>query len=304
MSPESTEPAERPFRSGVVAVVGRPNVGKSTLVNALVGAKVAIVSDKPQTTRSDIRAIWTTRDAQIVFTDTPGFHKPRTLMGARLNDLVGDAVSGVDVVVQVVDAAAGVGRGDAFVYSKQVADAQINGRICAVNKIDRVAHHAVVPQLAAVQAIGSWDEIVPISAANHEGLEDLRSLLLERMPEGHALYPEDQVTDQPIEVQLAELIREQALAVTRQEVPHSVAVMIEEMERSEGLTSIHASIVVERDSQKGILIGKAGQTLKTIGSEARERIETVLATKVYLDLHVKVMKEWQRDPRMLDRLGF
>jgi GTPase len=304
MSQEAADPVDRVFRSGVVAVVGRPNVGKSTLVNALVGAKVAIVSDKPQTTRNDIRAIWTADDAQIVFTDTPGFHKPRTLMGARLNDLVGDAVAGVDVVVQVVDAAAGVGRGDAFVYAKQVADAQTNGRICAVNKIDRLARHAIVPQLAAAQALGEWDEIVPISASDHDGLEDLRSLLLERMPDGHALYPEDQVTDQPLQVQLAELIREQALAVTRQEVPHSVAVVIDEMERDEGLTSIHASIVVERDSQKGILIGKAGQTLKTIGSEARECIESVLATKVYLDLHVKVMKEWQRDPKMLDRLGF
>ena len=304
MSPEEAEPAERSFRSGVVAVVGRPNVGKSTLVNALVGAKVAIVSDKPQTTRSDIRAIWTTPDAQIVFTDTPGFHKPRTLMGARLNDLVGDAVAGVDVVVQVVDAAAGVGRGDAFVYAKQVAGAQTLGRICAVNKIDRVGHQAVIPQLAAAGALGEWDEIVPISATNHDGLDNLRSLLLQRMPEGHALYPADQVTDQSIEVRLAELIREQALTVTRQEVPHSVAVTIEEMERGEGLTSIHASIIVERDSQKGILIGTGGQTLKTIGSQAREQIEATLATKVYLDLHVKVMKEWQRDPKMLDRLGF
>ena len=292
------------FRSGIVAVVGRPNVGKSTLVNGLVGAKVAIVSDKPQTTRRDIRAIWTTQDAQIVFTDTPGFHKPRTLMGARLNDLVGDAVAGVDVVIQVVDASAGVGRGDAFVFAKQVADAQARVRICVVNKIDRIDHFAVVPQLAAAQALGEWDEIVPLSARNQADTDELRTLLRARMPEGPALYPDGEVTDMPLEVQLAELIREQALAVTRQEVPHSVAVVIEEMERGEGLTSIHASIVVERDSQKGILIGKGGQTLKTIGTEGREAIEEVLGVKVYLDLHVKVMKEWQRDPKALDRLGF
>jgi GTP-binding protein Era len=292
------------FRSGVVAVVGRPNVGKSTLVNALVGAKVAIVSDKPQTTRRDIRAIWNGDGAQIVFTDTPGFHKPRTLMGARLNDLVGDAVAGVDVVVQVVDAASGVGRGDAFVYAKQVADAQTDGRVCVVNKVDRLAHHAVVPQLAASEALGDWDEIIPLSALDADAVAALRDLLVLRMPVGPALYPDGEVTDQSVEVQLSELVREQALAVTRQEVPHSVAVVIDELERTGDLTSIHASIVVERDSQKGILIGKGGQTLKAIGTQARSEIESFLDTKVYLDLHVKVVKEWQRDPKALDRLGF
>jgi GTP-binding protein Era len=292
------------FRSGVVAVVGRPNVGKSTLVNALVGAKVAIVSDKPQTTRRDIRAIWNGDEAQIVFTDTPGFHKPRTLMGARLNDLVGDAVAGVDVVVQVVDAASGVGRGDAFVYAKQVADAQTDGRVCVVNKVDRLAHHAVVPQLAAAEALGAWDEIVPLSALDADAVAALRDLLVLRMPVGPALYPDGEVTDQSVEVQVSELVREQALAVTRQEVPHSVAVVIDELERMGDLTSIHASIVVERDSQKGILIGKGGQTLKAIGTKARTEIESFLDTKVYLDLHVKVVKEWQRDPKALDRLGF
>jgi GTPase len=292
------------FRSGVVAVVGRPNVGKSTLVNALVGTKVAIVSDKPQTTRRDIRAIWNGGEAQIVFTDTPGFHKPRTLMGARLNDLVGDAVAGVDVVVQVVDAASGVGRGDAFVYAKQVADAQTDGRVCVVNKVDRLAHHAVVPQLAAAEALGDWDEIVPLSALDADAVASLRDLFVLRMPVGPSLYPDGEVTDQSVEVQVSELVREQALAVTRQEVPHSVAVVIDELERKGDLTSIHASIVVERDSQKGILIGKGGQTLKTIGTQARTEIASFLDTKVYLDLHVKVVKEWQRDPKALDRLGF
>jgi GTPase len=292
-----------PFRAGVVAVVGRPNVGKSTLVNALVGEKVSIVSDKPQTTRRDIRAIWTTDDLQIVFTDTPGYHKPRTALGARMNDLVSDAVEGVDVVVQVVDAAAGVGRGDAYVFEHQVRAAGTDARFCVVNKADLVRNHDVVPQLAAAAAMGAWDEVVPAAAAAGAGVEELRRLLVTRMPEGPPLFPDGGVTDQPLETRIAELIREQALAVTRQEVPHSIAVTIDEVERDDGLTSIHASLVVERDSQKGIVIGKGGQTLKAIGSGARAEIEPLVGTKVFLDLRVKVLKEWQRDPKAIDRLG-
>jgi GTP-binding protein Era len=291
------------FRSGIVAVVGRPNVGKSTLVNALVGQKVAIVSDKPQTTRRDIRAIWNTESAQVVFTDTPGFHKPRTLLGVRLNDLVGDAVDGVDLVLHVVDAAAGVGRGDAFVYHEKV---QATGApaICVVNKLDAVRGHAEVPQLAAAAASGSYDEVVPISAKTGKGVGVLRELILDRLPEGPALYPAEDVTDQPLEARLAEMVREKALQLTHQEVPHSIAVVIEEMERSEGLLKVHATLVVERDSQKGIVIGKGGHTLKAIGSRAREEMELFLGTKVFLDLRVKVLKEWQRDPKALQRLGF
>jgi GTP-binding protein Era len=291
------------FRAGVVAVVGRPNVGKSTLVNALVGQKVSIVSDKPQTTRRDVRAIWTTDAVQVVFADTPGFHKPRTPLGVRLNDLVSDAVTGVDVVVQVVDAAAGIGRGDAYVFANQVAPAG-SRCICAVNKVDRLRHHDVVPQLAAAGELGDWDEIVPVSALGGAGVDTLRDLLVARMPQGPALFPEGEVTDQPMEARIAELVREQALAVTREEVPHSVAVVIDEIEREGALARIHASIIVERDSQKGILVGRGGQTLKTIGSRAREQIEPLVGERVFLDLHVKVMKEWQRDPKALDRLGF
>jgi len=291
------------FRSGIVAVVGRPNVGKSTLVNALVGQKVAIVSNKPQTTRRDVRAIWNTTGAQVVFTDTPGFHKPQTLLGVRLNDLVGDAVEGVDVVVQVVDAAAGVGRGDAFVYQQKVRPAGARS-ICVVNKIDALHGHAEVPQLAAAGDLGEFDEVVPASAKNGKGVGMLRELILERLPEGPALYPIDEVTDQPLETRLAEVIREKALHVTHQEVPHSIAVVIEETEHEDGLMKIHATLVVERDSQKGIVIGKGGRTLKTIGTRAREEIELLVGSKVFLDLRVKVLKEWQRDPRALERLGF
>ena len=292
------------FRSGVVAIVGRPNVGKSTLVNALVGEQVAIVSDKPQTTRRDIRAIRTTDELQIVFTDTPGFHKPRTALGVRLNDLVSDAVEGVDAVVQVVDAAAGVGRGDAYVYEHQVAPADTPSRLCVVNKIDRIRHHEEVPQLAAAGELGGWDEVVPVSALGGIGVGTLLELLEARMPEGPALFPGGEVTDLPTEIRIAELVREQALAVTHDEVPHSVAVVVDEIELEDGIARIYASIVVERDSQKGILIGKGGQTLKAIGSQARERIEPLVGERVFLDLRVKVMKEWQRDPKALDRLGY
>jgi len=291
------------FRSGIAAVVGRPNVGKSTLVNALVGHKVAIVSDKPQTTRQDIRAILTTEDAQIVFTDTPGFHKPRTPLGSRLNSLVSDAVEGVDVTVLVVDGASGVGRGDAFVYREQVARGS-GRRICVVNKIDRLEHHLVIPQLAAAGALGEWDDIVPVSAFAGTGVDALRDLITSKLPEGPPLFPDGEITDQPVEIRLAELVREQALRVTREEVPHSVAVVVEELERMDNLTRIYASIVVERASQKGILIGHGGDTLKAIGTGARHQMEELLGTKVFLDLRVKVMKEWQRDPKALDRLGF
>jgi GTP-binding protein Era len=291
------------FRSGIVAVVGRPNVGKSTLVNALVGQKVAIVSDKPQTTRREIRAIWNGPTAQIVFTDTPGFHKPRTLLGLRLNDLVGDAVDGVDLVVQVVDADAGVGTGDAFVYGSTVEGSGAPA-ICAVNKIDVVRGRGEVPQLAAANELGEWAEVVPVAAKTGRGVETLRDLLIGRLPEGPPLYPTDEITDQPVETRLAELIREKALHVTHQEVPHSIAVVVEEIAREAGLTTVHASLIVERESQKGIVIGSGGRTLKTIGSRAREEMELVLGTKVFLDLRVKVLREWQRDPRSLDRLGF
>jgi GTPase len=291
------------FRSGVVAVVGRPNVGKSTLVNALVGQKVAIVSDKPQTTRRSIRGVLTTGEAQVVFTDTPGFHKPRTALGTRLNDVVSASVHGVDAVVQVVDAASGVGRGDAFVYAAQVAEATAP-RVCAVNKVDRLQHHALVPQLQAAADLGAFDEVVPVSARTGAGVDELRDLLLARMPEGPPLFPGGEVTDQSIEVRVAEIVREKALAVAREELPHSIAVVVEELEHEDGLIRIDAAVLVERESQKGIVIGRGGATLKDIGTRAREELEVLLGGKVFLGLRVKVLKDWQRDPAKLDRLGF
>jgi len=291
------------FRSGFVAVVGRPNTGKSTLVNALVGRKVAIVSDKPQTTRRDVRAVLNGDGYQVVFTDTPGFHKPRTLLGSRLNELVGEATQGVDAVVQVVDARAGVGTGDAFVFERQLKGFE-GQKLCAVNKLDMLRNHDEVPQLAAAAELGPWDEVLPVSAKTGRGVGVLLDLLLERLPEGPAYFPTDAVTDQPLEVRLAEIVREKALAVTRQEVPHSIAVVVEELEETDTMTTVHAALIVERDSQKGIVIGKGGETLKTIGSRAREEMELVLGRKVFLDLRVKVLKEWQRDPKALQRLGF
>ena len=291
------------MRSGIVAVVGRPNVGKSTLVNALVGQKVAIVSDKPQTTRRGIRGIVTTDDAQVVFVDTPGFHKPRTALGSRLNEIVGGSTEGVDAIVQVVDAAAGVGRGDAYVYGQQLAHHPVP-KLCAVNKIDAIRGRKEVPQLQAASDLGEFDEVVPVSAKTGSGLRLLLQLIIERLPDGPPLYPPDEVTDVPIEERLAELIREQALAVTREEVPHSIAVVVEDVEREEDLTRVHANLIVERDSQKGIVIGRGGETLRTIGSKARGEMEALLGTRLFLDLRVKVLKEWQRDPKALQRLGF
>ena len=292
------------FRSGFVAVVGRPNVGKSSLVNAIVGQKVSIVTDKPQTTRGRIRGVLSTDDYQLVFTDTPGFHKPRTELGRRLNRMVEDTTGeGADAVVLVVDAAAGVGRGDAFVAERQVAPAP-GRKVCAVNKIDLLRGDAALPQLQAASGLADFDEIVPVSAKTGSGLRELVGVLTPALPEGPALFPVGEVTDQSAEHRVAEIVREKALTATREEIPHSVAVQVEEIEREDGLARIRCLILVERESQKGIVIGRAGRMLKRIGSEARPEIEDLLGTRVYLELRVKVQKEWQRDPAALTRLGY
>ncbi|MGH2682923.1 MAG: GTPase Era [Actinomycetota bacterium] len=294
-----------PFRSGFVAVVGRPNTGKSTLVNALVGQKVSIVTDKPQTTRGRVRGVFSTSGYQIVFTDTPGFHKPRTLLGERLNRMVEESTEGVDSVMLVVDAAGGVGRGDEFVARERVAPLPC-AKVCAVNKIDRVSKGELLAQLERAAALADFDHVVPVSAKTRENIEELLEVLASLMPPGESLYEPGQVTDQPVEFRVAEIVREKILQLTREEIPHSVAVQVEEMERDEerDLVRISCSVLVERESQKGIVVGRGGEMLKTVGTRARHELERILGSKVFLDLRVKVLREWQRDPSALARLGY
>jgi GTP-binding protein Era len=288
-------------RSGFVSLVGRPNVGKSTLLNAFMGRKVAITSKKPQTTRNAIRGILTGEDYQIVFVDTPGLHKPKKLLGERLNDIVRRTLRGVDAIVFMIDATQPVGSGDEYVARAIVSAG--TPVICVVNKIDSAKDEQTFPQLQAAERLGEWREIVPISAARGTNVDTLQGLLVSLLPEGPQYYPPDMTTDQPRDVLLAELVREKALQLTRQEVPHSIAVVVEEViERKDGLIEIRATIFVERDSQKGIVIGKGGSMLKEIGTRAREDLEWLLGTKVFLALQVKVAKEWQSDPRALQRL--
>ena len=294
---------EPSFRSGFVAVVGRPNVGKSTLVNALVGDKVAITSDKPQTTRSAIRGIVNGDDWQAVIVDTPGYHKPRTALGSRLNDVVRAAWSDVELALFVVDARAGVGRGDAKVAS----DLARSGRpsICVVNKVDAVKPDEIVVALAAAAELGDFEEYVPVSALTGDGVPLLLGLIEQRLEEGPMYYPAGTHSDQPPPAFVAELVREKLLHRMHEEVPHSIAVITDEyLEREDGLLEIHADVFVERDSQKGIVIGKGGSNLKAVGTDAREEIELLFGRKVFLDLRVKVLKDWQRQEHALDRLGF
>lgn len=292
------------MRSGFCAIVGRPNVGKSTLLNALVGQKVAITTPVPQTTRHVIRAVLHTDDAQVVFTDTPGVHKPKTLLGRRLNDLARDSLSSVDCIVFLVDGAGGIGRGDEFMAGLLTGSG--TPVIAAVNKVDLFANAKQLPQLARLAQLGEWDEIVPVSAATGANVDLLTDLIVARMPEGSALFPADQVTDAPLSQRLSEIIREKAITAMREEVPHSIAVVVDEMTpgRTEGVTVVSAHLYVERDSQKGIVIGHGGQVLRDIGAQARPELENLLGTAVYLDLRVKLSKEWQRDPRKLERLGY
>ena len=290
-------------RAGIAAVVGRPNVGKSTLVNSLVGQKVSIVTDKPQTTRGRIRGVLTRDDVQLVLVDTPGFHKPRTLLGERLNRLVGESTGDADAVVLVVDGAAGVGRGDGYVAAERVAPLRCT-KVCAVNKVDLLPGDAVLPELDAASRLTEFDHVIPISARTGQGLDEVVKVLAAAMPEGPPLFPPDQVTDQPLELRVAEIVREKALALTRDELPHSIAVRVEELTREDTLVRVSCVVLVERDSQKGIVIGQGGSMLKRIGTQARRELEGVLASRVFLELRVKVQREWQRDPAALTRLGF
>jgi GTP-binding protein Era len=293
------------MKSGLVALVGRPNVGKSTLLNALLGQKLAIVSDKPQTTRSAVRGVLHRPEGQIVLVDTPGLHKPRTLLGQRLNDLVRGTLAEVDLILPLVDAVAGVGAGDRFLAAELAKVA--TPRFCVVNKLDAASRAKVAAALQAAAGLGDYAEIVPVSARSGEQLELLVELILRHLPEGRPLYPEGHTSDEPEQHLVAELIREKALAVVRDELPHSVAVLVEEMgpdPEREDLLVIRANLFVERSSQKPIVLGRGGSVLRDIGTRAREELEALFGTKVYLDLRVKVAKEWQRDPRQLSRLGF
>jgi len=296
------------FRSGFVCFVGRPNTGKSTLTNALVGAKVAITSNRPQTTRHTIRGIVHREDFQIVLVDTPGLHRPRTLLGKRLNDLVRDTYSEVDVIGLCIPADESIGPGDRWIHEQIRAVAPRTTLVAIVTKIDRVPKERLAAQLMAVsELVGQDTEIVPVSATTGEQVDVLIGVLVDQLPPGPAFYPDGELTDEPEEVLMAELIREAALEGVRDELPHSLAVVIEEVSPREGrddLIDVHAILFVERDSQKGIVIGKGGARLREVGTAARTQIEKLLGTKVYLDLRVKIAKNWQRDPKQLGRLGF
>ena len=293
-------------RSGFVTFVGRPNVGKSTLTNALVGEKVAITSDKPQTTRRAIRGIVNRPAGQLVIVDTPGIHKPRTLLGQRLNDLVEQVLGDVDAIGFLVPATEKVGPGD-----RRIA-ASLDGyprakKVAIVTKTDIASRDEITERLMEVDSLREdWDAVIPLSAVANEQLDVLADELLTLMPEGPALYEDGVVTDESLEDRIAEIIREAALEGVRDELPHSIAVTIDDISRrDEGeLTDIYANLVVERDSQKAIIIGHKGSRLASVGARARAQIEPLVGTKVFLKLHVRVAKEWQRDPKQLGRLGF
>ncbi len=302
------------FRSGFACLVGRPNAGKSTLANAMVGTKVAITSSKPQTTRTVVRGIVHRPDAQLVLVDTPGLHRPRTLLGERLNDLVTSTWSEVDVVAVCLPADQRVGPGDRFLV-QELGKVRRVTKVAIATKTDLVTRERLAEHLLQIAELGratetDWAEVVPVSAATGDGVPLLTDLLVEQMPEGPPLYPDGEVTDTPEEAIVADLIREAALEGVRDELPHSIAVVVEEMAPREGrspdrpLLDVHANLFVERQSQKGIMIGHQGARLREVGSSARRHIEAMLGTPVYLDLHVKVAKDWQRDPRQLRRLGF
>jgi GTP-binding protein Era len=301
------------FHSGFVCFVGRPNTGKSTLMNALIGSKVAITSTRPQTTRHIIRGIVHRENFQIILVDTPGLHRPRTLLGRRLGDLVRDTYTQVDVIGLCIPADEAIGPGDRWIVRQIRTVAPKTTLVIVVTKIDKVPRQRVAAQLvAADELVQSSDgqhaaEIVPVSAVTGEQIDALIDVLAAALPPGPAYYPDGELTDEPEEVLMAEFIREAALEGVHDELPHSLAVVIDEVSPRPGrddLIDVRAVLYVERPSQKGIIIGKGGERLRTIGTAARAQIEGLLGSKVYLDLHVKVAKNWQRDPKQLGRLGF
>ncbi|AEW93955.1 MULTISPECIES: GTPase Era [Streptomycetaceae] len=314
MSSPSSATGQGGFRAGFACFVGRPNAGKSTLTNALVGTKVAITSNRPQTTRHTVRGIVHRPDAQLVLVDTPGLHKPRTLLGERLNDVVRATWAEVDVIGFCLPADQKLGPGDRYI-AKELAGIKKTPKVAVVTKTDLVDSERLAEQLIAIDQLGrelgiEWAEIIPVSAVGGKQVELLADLLVPLLPEGPALYPEGDLTDEPEQVMVAELIREAALEGVRDELPHSIAVVVEEMLPREGrpadrpLLDVHANLYIERPSQKGIIIGPKGARLKEVGTRSRKHIEALLGTPVFLDLHVKVAKDWQRDPKQLRKLGF
>ena len=302
------------YRSGFASFVGRPNAGKSTLTNALVGQKIVITSDKPQTTRTVVRGIVHRDDAQLILVDTPGLHRPRTLLGERLNDLVRGTWSEVDVVAVCFPANEKIGPGDRFIVS-ELAKVRRTPKVAVATKTDLANPTQIGQHLLDIAELGrdtatEWREIVPVSAVSGDQVGLLADLLVGLMPEGPQLYPDGDLTDAPEEILVAELIREAALDGVRDELPHSIAVVVEEMGMREDrpddkpLLDISANLYVERSSQKGIVIGHRGSRLRQVGTVARAQIEALLGTPVYLDLHVKIAKDWQRDPKQLRKLGF
>ena len=301
-------------RSGFACFVGRPNAGKSTLTNALVGEKVAITSSKPQTTRHTVRGVVHRDDAQLVLVDTPGLHKPRTLLGERLNAVVRETWGEVDVIGFCLPANEPIGPGDRFIAA-ELATARRTPKVAIVTKTDLVDHATVGTRLLEVMRLGegvglAWAEVVPVSAVSGDQVRLLEDLLVGLLPEGPQLYPDGELTDEPELVMCAELIREAALEGVRDELPHSIAVVVDDMIPREGrspdnpLLDVHASLYVERDSQKAIIIGHQGSRLRDVGITSRAQIEALLGTRVHLDLRVKVAKDWQQDPRQLRKLGF
>ncbi|MCS5720836.1 GTPase Era [Herbiconiux sp. CPCC 203407] len=293
------------FRAGFATFVGRPNVGKSTLTNALVGEKVAITSSKPQTTRQTIRGIVHDEAGQIIVVDTPGMHRPRTLLGERLNSLVQTTLGDVDVIGFCVPANEKIGPGDRYI-NDQLDQYPGAKKIAVVTKIDSASKQQVGEQLLAVSELREWDTVIPVSATSRIQLDVLTSELIRLLPKSEKLYPDDQYTDEGLESRISELIREAALEGVRDELPHSIAVTIDDMRERDDkdLVEIFANLFVERDSQKGIIIGPKGARLGEVGSRARAQIEPLLGRQVYLNIRVKVAKDWQRDPKLLGRLGF
>ena len=299
------------FRSGFVAIVGRPNVGKSTLINALVGSKIAITSHHPNTTRLAIRGIVHRPDYQAVLVDTPGVHKPKTLLGHRLNQVVDQSMDSVDIVLMCIPADETSGAGDVFI-AQEIAKHSKAQKFAVITKTDLISKEKLAARLLGIMELAkgfTWDEIIPVSAAIHDQVDLLNELIGKNLPQGPAYYPEGTNSDQAIEALICELIREAALQDVRQELPHSIVVTIDEFGEREEKGSrpfydVHATVHVERDSQRAILLGHQGSRLKEIGIRARTDIERTLGAKIFLGLHIKVSKEWQKDPKLLERLGF